>query len=194
MSSNVVPLRKPTALLQLRIELDSVRPRVWRVIQVPESIPMERLHRVIQIAMGWQETHLHEFIIGKLRYGTPDPEFDAPGSVISEKGVALAKALGSGRRFRYTYDFGDDWGHTLTVEERGAGSEIPPQARCLAGENACPPEDVGGPPGYAHFLEAIADPSHEAHRDMLDWCGGGFDARKFEVGSVNRKLKRLRVS
>lgn len=193
MTSNVYPLRKPAALLQLRIELNRVTPPVWRVVLVPESIPLDRLHRVIQIAMGWQDAHLHEFIIGKVRYGTPDPEWDVPGSPISGKGVPLATALGSGKRFRYTYDFGDDWEHTLTVEERSVASDSPSQVRCLSGENACPPEDVGGPPGYEHFRRAIADPGHEQHHDMLDWCGGGFDGEKFDLGSVNRKLKRLRV-
>jgi len=193
MTSNVYPLRKPATFFQLRIELDGVTPPVWRVVLVPESICLDRLHRVIQIAMGWQDAHLHEFIIGKVRYGIPDPEWDAPGSLISEKGIPLAKALGSGKRFRYTYDFGDGWEHTLTVEERGVASDSPSRVACLSGENACPPEDVGGPPGYEDFLRAIADPGHEQHQDMLDWCGGGFDTEKFDLGSVNRKLKRLRV-
>lgn len=193
MTSNVYPLRKPAALLQLRIELNGVNPPVWRVVQVPESISLDRLHRVIQIAMGWRDSHLHEFIIGKVRYGIPDPEWDAPGSLIPEKGVPLAKALGGGKRFRYTYDFGDDWEHMLTVEKRGVESDSPSQIRCLSGQNACPPEDVGGPPGYADFIRAIADPKHDQHDDMLDWCGGGFNAEKFDLGSVNRKLKRLRV-
>lgn len=193
MTSNVYPLRKPAALLQLRIELDGVNPPVWRVVLVPESIPLDRLHRVIQIAMGWQDSHLHEFIIGEVRYGIPDPEWDAPGSLVSEKGVPLAKALGSGKRFRYTYDFGDGWEHTLMVEGRGAAPDSPSQARCLSGENACPPEDVGGPPGYEAFLRAIADPGHDQHQDMLDWCGGGFDAGDFDLQVVNKKLKRIRV-
>ena len=100
MTSNVLPLREPSALLQLRIELDGAMPTVWRVVQVPESIHLDRLHQVIQIAMGWEDSHLHEFIIGKVRYRVPDPDFDEPGSVIPEKGVPLAKALGSGKRFQ----------------------------------------------------------------------------------------------
>lgn len=193
MTSNVVPLSRAAALLQLRIELDGVRPSVWRVIQVPASIPLDRLHRVIQIAMGWEDRHLHEFVIDKVRYGTPDPAFDAPGSVTAAKGVPLAKVLGSGKRFRYTYDFGDGWEHTLTVEGRGVASDLPSQVSCLSGENACPPEDVGGPPGYEAFLRAIADPGHDQHQDMLDWCGGGFDAGDFDLQVVNKKLKRIRV-
>jgi len=193
MTSNIYPLHKPAALLQLRVELDSVRPPVWRVVLVPEAITLDRLHRVIQIAMGWEDRHLHEFVIGKVRYGTPDPVFDARGTVTAEKGVPLAKALGSGERCRYIYDFGDGWEHTLTVEMRGVASDSPSQARCLSGENACPPEDVGGLPGYEDFLRAIADPRHDQHDDMLDWCGGGFDVERFDLRSVNRKLKRLRV-
>ena len=86
MTSNIQPLRKPVAVLQLRIELEGVRPPVWRVVQVPESIPLDRLHQVFQIAMGWEVSHLHEFTIGKARYLIPDPDFDEPGSVIPEKG------------------------------------------------------------------------------------------------------------
>ena len=157
MTGNVYPLRKPATQIQLRIELAGVTPCVWRVVLVPESIALDRLNRVIQIAMGWENTHLHEFTIAMVRYGVPDPEFDVPGSVISEKGVALSKALGNGSRFSYTYDFGDDWEHTLTIEERGIASDSPTQIRCLAGENACPPEDVGGPRGYAEFIRAITD-------------------------------------
>jgi hypothetical protein len=83
--------------------------------------------------------------------------------------------------------------HTLSVEDRGGVSGLPTQARCLAGENACPPEDVGGPPGYAHFLEAIQDPEYASHEELLEWCGGGFDPERFDLSSVNRKLKRLKM-
>lgn len=193
MTGNVHPLRKPATLLQLRIELDGVSPPVWRSVLVPESISLDRLHEVFQIAMGWEDSHLHEFIIGKARYRIPDPDFDEPGSVIPEKGVPLAKALGTGKRFQYCYDFGDGWEHTVTVEERGVAADLPTQARCLAGENACPPEDVGAPPGYAEFLRAIANPRHKRRKAMLEWCGGGFDAVAFDLGGVDSKLKRLRV-
>jgi Plasmid pRiA4b ORF-3-like protein len=193
MSSNVRALKPPVAQLQLRMELEWVMPPVWRVVLVPETIQLHHLHQVIQIAMGWLGGHLHEFMVGEQRYGEPDPEWDVPGSVIVEKGTALVKALGRAKRFRYIYDFGDGWEHRLTVERRLAPADGSRQALCVAGENACPPEDVGGPPGYDNFLQAIADPSQEEHEDMLEWCGGSFDPTRCDIARINRQLKRLRL-
>ncbi len=190
MTSNVHPLKKS---LQLRIELDWVSPSVWRVVVVPETISLPKLHRVIQIAMGWEDGHLHEFAVGNVRYGNPDPEWNEPGTAIQEKGVSLAKALGRAKQLRYTYDFGDGWEHTIAVEESSGPPDSLSEVRCLAGENACPPEDVGGPPGYERFLQAIADPNHEEHDDMLEWYEGEFDATRFDLASVNKKLKQLRI-
>ena len=104
--------------------------------------------------------------------------------------VALGAALGrESRTFDYLYDFGDGWHHAVVVEDRFMQPRADFVVQCLAGENACPPEDVGGPPGYAGFLAAIADPRHEEHRQYLDWWGGSFDSARFELGAVNRALK-----
>ncbi len=81
----------------------------------------------------------------------------------------------------------------MTAEERSVAADLPIHARCLAGENACPPEDVGGPPGYAEFLRVIANPRHKRRKAMLEWCGGGFDAEAFDLGGVNRRLRKVRV-
>ena len=84
-------------------------------------------------------------------------------------------ALGARKFFIYLYDFGDGREHRVTVEKilpPAPGLKLP---QCSDGANACPPEDVGGPPGYNEFLQAINDPSHEEHESMLDWCGGSFD-------------------
>jgi hypothetical protein len=113
---------------------------------------------------------------------------------VNERGVVLSAALGrESRSFDYVYDFGDDWHHAILVES----TRIQPQAgftiQCTAGENACPPEDVGGAPGYADFLAAIADPRHEEHENYLAWCGGGFDPGRFDRAAVNRALARIGV-
>jgi hypothetical protein len=193
MTASVHALKPPASRLQLRIELQWIEPVVWRVVLVPETIKLHRLHDVIQSSMGWLDCHLHEFEIGGQRYGTPDPDWDPPGSVIAENRIAFVTALRRTKTCRYVYDFGDGWEHKIKVEKRLAPDASTCGAICVAGEHACPPEDVGGPPGYQHFLKAIADPRHEEHDDMLSWCGGGFDPREFDIELVNRKLRRLRL-
>jgi hypothetical protein len=163
--STVVPLkprtRKPADLLQLRIELAEIKPAIWRRIVVPESITLARLHHVIQCVMGWHGGHLHEFEIAGERYGIPDPEFDWGDPPRSEQRIQLKTALAGMKSFKYLYDFGDHWEHRIKVEKRHPPDPIlSASALCLTGANAAPPEDVGGAPGYADFLEAILDPDH----------------------------------
>lgn len=170
----------------LHIELANIEPKVWRDFVVPSTTPLPVLHQIIQGVMGWQNCHLHEFQFGTARYGQPDPdELDA---VRAERGVSLSEALGGLNSFRYLYDFGDDWQHKVTVKEVLPGKSGRKVPRCLAGENACPPEDVGGPWGYEAFLAAIQDPQHEEHSAMLDSHGGSFDPTTFDVDSINQQL------
>ncbi|MGH8129436.1 MAG: plasmid pRiA4b ORF-3 family protein [Steroidobacteraceae bacterium] len=180
---------------QLRIELLDVNPLVWRRLLLPADIALPKLHRVFQIALGWTDSHLHEFVIGGVRYAHADPEWAAELKQTKEHGVALTQALGpDARGFDYLYDFGDDWHHLVVVEERLAEpAKTGPTIICMDGENACPPEDVGGPPGYADFLDAIADPQHEEHRNCLEWCDGAFDPARFDRAAVNRALGKLRA-
>jgi hypothetical protein len=176
----------PESWWQLRIELLGVDPRVWRRIFVPNTIALPKLDRVIQVSMGWANSHLHEFVIGGVRYGVPDPDFARELAHVDERNVELKDALGANARcFDYVYDFGDDWQHAVLVEDPNA---LASKIQCIAGENACPPEDVGGSPGYERFLEAIADRKHAEHREMLDWIGGSFDPGHFDIVDVNRAL------
>ena len=196
--SNVVPLpktriRRVPELLQLKIDLAWIKPVIWRRIVVPESITLPKLHYVIQRTMGWQGGHLHEFEIAGERYGTPDPDFDWGEPVRAEQRVRLGTALGHAKSFKYTYDFGDDWEHRITVEKRLLPDpELAHCAICLDGANACPPEDVGGAPGYADFVAAMADPKHPEHRDMMDWYGSPFDPTHFDFVGVNLELQTIK--
>jgi len=97
--------------------------------------------------------------------------------------------LGSRKTFTYIYDFGDDWCHKVKVEKIIPLQAPLPLAACLDGENACPPEDVGGPPGYEDFLQALADPAHPEHEDMSEWIDGDFDPTEFSVAEVNARLR-----
>ncbi|HUO09027.1 MAG TPA: plasmid pRiA4b ORF-3 family protein [Phycisphaerae bacterium] len=153
----------------LRLALDDIRPPIWRRVAVPGNITLDLLHDVLQVAMGWEDYHLHEFTINGLRY-TEDPE--EPEQGLEETGIALMSLLAPATEkkiaFGYLYDFGDGWRHTVKVEKVApvpAGHDI--RITCLGGKRRCPPEDVGGPWGYADYLNAIADLDHEEHQDML---------------------------
>jgi hypothetical protein len=179
----------PTELVILHIELEYLTPAIWREVRLPVDLPLDLVHIVIQCAMGWFESHLHEFEIDGVRYGMPDPDFDFELQLRDETKITLREALGRRRTFRYVYDFGDWWQHKISVKKGGiATSTDDAMPACLAGANACPPEDVGGPPGYAQFLEIIADKRHPDREDMLEWVGGSFDPTFFDVDTVNAEL------
>jgi hypothetical protein len=183
----------PVPIVQLHLELEWVTPLIWREVQVPANVTLGRLHRVIQTAMGWSDSHLHEFIVGDDHFGVPHEDDDLlPYRVHPEARVRLDTALLGRRHFDYLYDFGDHWEHKLRIEKR-----LPPAPLahpvCLGGANACPPEDVGGAPGYEDFLRIIQDPSDAEHEYTLEWCGGAFDPHAFDIDQVNRLLKHIKL-
>lgn len=188
--TRIRPARGLQAPWLLRIQLLDVRPLVWRRLLLPADITLPRLHRVFQAALGWTNSHLHEFVISGVRYAEPDPDLAGELEQVDERRVVLSKALGmNARSFDYVYDFGDDWHHLVVVEDRRPDmASAAATVFCTGGENACPPEDVGGPPGYANFLAAISDPRHEEHQNYMEWSGGHFDPARFDQTAVNRAL------
>jgi hypothetical protein len=183
----------PQTLLQLRVELRGIEPVIWRCVLVPDTITLVKLHAVIQAAMGWWDSHLHEFDIAGLRYGMTDPEWDMDLELIDEARKKLLKVLGNRRQFDYLYDFGDSWLHRITLERTLPMTKPQRYAVCVAGENACPPEDVGGVPGYYDFLHVISNPDHEEHEEMLEWCGGSFNPLHFDIDATNTVLKHIKL-
>ena len=178
-------------MLQLRIALRGIEPPIWRRVLVPDHLQLAQLHRVLQGAMGWTNSHLHEFEIGGLSYGPMDPEARAMGyPAFDEKHVRLWNFKRQpGITFTYTYDLGDNWEHDVEIEEFVAvADDIEPKV--LAGERNCPPEDVGGVDGYMSFVEAVLDPSHEEHEAMLTWAGGRFDPEEFDLAAANEAVSR----
>jgi len=178
----------------LKIQLADIEPEIWRRFVVPASITLDRLHDVIQIVMGWADCHLHEFTIGKKRY-TEYPESKEDGLVCGRYRLGDLIKL-KGRVFHYLYDFGDDWAHELVLEEsRYFDPDLGTDLACIDGERACPPEDVGGVPGFFEFCKILKDPTHEAHDGYMEWSGGNYDSERFDVSSINRELmKYLRWS
>lgn len=176
-----------TAVLQLKLSLRGVsKPSVWRRLLVPAEMRLSQLHRVIQTAMGWTDTHLHAFSTPDGDYGPPDPELDHR----DERTARLSDFLTQpGSRIRYTYDFGDFWEHDIVLEKALApdlGTWLPV---CLAGKGACPPEDCGGAWGYADLRDTLSDPASEEHDAMLEWLGlnsaDEFDPAAFDVEETN---------
>lgn len=183
----------PATLLQLRIELKYIEPKIWRELVVPDTITLARLHDVIQAAMGWTDSHLHEFEINGRRYGVPDPDWDFDRAVISENRVKLTKALAGRKTFTYLYDFGDGWEHKVALKKTLINDGAKKQAMCLGGANACPPEDVGGPYGYVEYITAISDKAHPEHDQMIEWRGPGFNPAAFNVNETNEILSTIKV-
>ena len=177
---------------QLKITLLDVEPGVWRRLRVEASVSFERLHVVLQKAMGWQNAHLYEFEVRGRRYGVPDAE-EPEYKVEPVWKITLREAAPvEGTSFRYVYDLGDHWEHEIVVEQIQTPKEPFRHPVCFAGERRCPPEDCGGPPGYAELLEIIRDPDHPEHKERRDWLGRRFDLETFDLASVNRKLRLLK--
>lgn len=185
-------VRSSASVYQLRIVLTDSEPVIWRLLLVPAAVSLATLHVIFQHAIGWRGSHQHEFVIGDTCYGQPDPDCSDIAPVIDEQTVNLTGLMKVGQRFSYLYDYGDDWQHDVTVEALLPRDAVPCAPFCLDGGNACPPEDIGGIPGYSTFLEALGDPSHDGHQEMLEWCGGGFDPSAFDRVETNQRLARLR--
>lgn len=176
---------------QLKITLRGSKPPIWRRVMVPGKFSLYKLHQVIQRAMGWEDSHLHQFIIDGEYYSIPSSDDWEP--VIDERRYALSRiARHEKSKFVYEYDFGDNWEHTILVEKilpAETGVEYP---LCLKGKRACPPEDVGGVWGYEGFLEAVRDPGHEEHETYLEWIDGGFDSEEFHLDMINQALRQVK--
>lgn len=158
---------------------------------VPVTITLPKLSHAILGAMGWANSHLHQFEMDGKSYGLP-VELDNP-DIINEKGKRLAPLLADHiAEFTYLYDFGDGWAHRVVVEGMQPGHPAWTTTVCVAGERACPPEDVGGIPGYVSFLTAISDRTDPENAQMLTWIGGVFDPEGFDVNSANERLRRMR--
>ena len=166
-------MKKTGEVCQFKITLAGVTPRVWRRIQVPDEYTFWDLHVAIQDSMGWCDCHLHMFRFRLkdeiVKIGTPieDDDIEAGWSIkldeyFTEPGV----------RSIYEYDFGDSWQHEVLLEKvlrREAHVRYP---RCIAGKRACPPEDCGGPGGYAELLAILRNPKDPEYQERMEWMGG----------------------
>ena len=180
--------RGSESVYELKVTLLHSRPPIWRRVQVESTATLQRLHLILQIVMGWIDSHMHGFRVPEPGQRGARRRF-LPIEDVDEKTTRLADLLRRPKnRLVYEYDFGDGWEHELVLEAvvpRSAAARYP---FVLAGRGACPPDDVGGIPGYYHFLEAIRNPKHPDHEEMMEWGGHDFDPARFDVQAVNRAL------
>jgi hypothetical protein len=182
-----VPPTKNT--LQLKVTLKYVQPPIWRRLLAPDNITLGDLHGVIQLAMGWTNSHLHAFRIGSVEYGMAEMNEGIGLSTADEDTVLLRQLIKrKGQRFSYEYDFGDGWLHEVLVEKIEPAREPHPRVVCLAGKRACPPEDCGGVPGYAEVLRVLKKVGTEDDSSFRDGVGD-YDPEHFDLDEVNRQLQ-----
>ena len=176
------------SLWQLHVWLVDSDPPIWRRFTLSNQATLAELHQVLQIVMGWRNSHLHGFEIQGDRYGPPGPQ-PLPDTRDTTQYRLADLPLVSGAQFIYTYDFGDGWRHQLTVEAMSPAAAAVPT--CLDGARACPPEDCGGMWGYEDLLERIDDPGDPDYYDLIDWIGGDFDPEAFRLPPINQQLQAL---
>src|SRR6266478_1396537 len=181
--------RAAPKLYELHVELEDIEPRIWRRILVPGSIKLPGLHDLLQLVMGWTDSHLHSFQFGKKVFSSRPAELEEL-DMLDEAKHTLESVLGDSlREFVYEYDFGDSWRHLIKVKLVTKPNTEWFYPLCVAGARAAPPDDVGGAPGYMEFLYAITDPKHHEHESMLTWIGGAFDPEGFDLNTINRTLR-----
>ena len=183
------PFPQPDDVFQLRVSLMGIKPPIWRRVLVPQDVTLAQLHAILQIVMGWTNSHLHQFKVGDVVFAEPHQEYE-PGPIDHRRITLNQIAPRRGSTCVYEYDFGDSWRHDIVLEAIETGDLAYP--RCTDGEGRCPPEDVGGISGYEHLKRVIADPGDAEHTAMLEWLGlesaREFDAAAFDLARANAAM------
>ncbi len=175
-------------IYQIKVTLLRTAPPIWRRLLVPSNLTMSGLHDLLQLAMGWKDSHPHDFQLGGQSYGSTHLELGGPDNV-DERKVRLNQVF---RRVRakviYTYDFGDCWKHAVVLEKCLLADPNMAYPACTGGAGACPPEDCGGVGGFYSLLRTLRNPQHKLHKQLLEWVGGNYDPKVFSIEAVNRVL------
>jgi hypothetical protein len=187
--AKVIPLysSKTGGGFELQVTLRGVTPPIWRRLRVSGSLTLRELHHVLQISVGWDDKHLHEFHIGDRRYGMSLPDAEA---IPDEREFPLEALLGCAPSFEYLYDFGDGWRHEVSVRPVPLTARAP-KAECLDGDRAAPLEDCGGPDSYMDLLKSLAKPANARCRELIAWVGPDFDPLAFDLTGVNDELRTV---
>lgn len=177
-------------IYRLKVTLRETAPPVWRRLELAGRTSLRRLHRILQVAMGWRDAHLYLFTVRGELYGEPDGMWEDDGIDVRDAGrLQLERAApAEGDAFVYEYDLGDGWEHDVVVERIGPPRPWATYPLCVGGARACPPEDCGGTGGYEELLRVIRDPRDEEYESTMTWLGGAFDPKGFDLNAVNRAL------
>lgn len=174
----------PVRRLTIKVQLKNVRPAVWRKLEIPSNLTLEGLSIAIQVAMGWDGSHLHEFRKGKMVVEEND-EMDLPvGDFLYEKGDKLT----------YEYDMGDSWEHWVELVADPVEDERR-EIRIIGGKNACPPEDFGGPWYYTDFVKAWVNHDEATlngeFSETVEWLDEDFDPTEFDLEAIQEELDAM---
>jgi Plasmid pRiA4b ORF-3-like protein len=185
-----------TTVARLKITLDDVSPAILRRVEVPFDIRLDRLHLIVQAAMGWTNSHLYEIRAGDVGFSTPDPDADWGNDFLDARKARLDDVLEDigTKKLVYLYDFGDGWEHTIMIERLVDSDPGVFYPRLVEVRGRCPPEDCGGPFGYAELLDAIADPKHERHAELTEWVGDDFDPEADQAEALIAEVAALAKS
>lgn len=179
------------SIIEIKVTLEYIEPAVTRVLQVPANIRLDRLHLTLQAAMGWTNSHLYMFEAGGATWGLPDPDFGGDDLPANKTTLAQVIEDTGASALSYLYDFGDSWDHRIAIGKISdpVPGDLYPRLTDVTGK--CPPEDVGGFPGYEEFLEAMIDPKHPEHSNLKDWYGGPYDPNTPETDELRLNVLKL---
>lgn len=177
-------------IYQIQIALTRSEPFIWRRLLIPSNLLLPDLHLIIQVSMGWENDHLYQFIKGKIFYSPEDDTED-----VEYEDIKISDLLKKEKeKIVYEYDFGDSWVHDVILEKILPDDKKLKSSICLEGKMACPPEDCGGTWGYSNMLEILKHEDHEDYENIMEWLGGEFDPEYFDIESLNKILKRFKIS
>jgi hypothetical protein len=177
-------------MYQLKITIDDITPPIWRLISVPETFSLNKLHHIIQISFGWTNSHLYMFGEYENKIGDPILWDDGETETLWDKKIKIKDVLKKeGDRLKYEYDMGDGWEHTVVlekIEDRGSKT-----GKCLDGARNAPPEDCGGIDGYNELIHHRCHPEKDGYIELLEWLGDEYDPELIDLKKVNKELKGL---
>jgi len=187
-----MPRKEPAPIYQLKVTLNNAKPPIWRRILVSGNTRLDQFHDILQITMGWTDSHLHQFVLGDTFYGMRDDEDSFFGmDKEDERKYKLSQLLTQEKdSMKYEYDFGDDWEHKIVLEKKLPHDSSVTVPSCIKGKRACPPDDCGGVWGYQKLVEVMRDPSDNEYKEKLEWLGGEFDPEHFDIAKINQSLAR----
>ncbi len=181
------------AVYQIKIQLKNAKPTIWRRVKLNSTTSLNDLHKIIQSTMGWENAHLHQFVVGDKYYMSAEEvkenlEFDDYNRNVDYTDIIIADVLKKEKdKIEYEYDFGDGWEHIVTLEKIFE-NEIILYPKCIKGKAACPPENCGGVWGYMNIIKTMKNPKHPEYEDIKNWLGGGLDIDDFDIDMVNEQL------